>query len=47
MTGGEESTPKTEALPETKPSTPSATAGTDTQGTPATPEMPAGITLES
>ncbi|KAB5584456.1 hypothetical protein PHYPO_G00107740, partial [Pangasianodon hypophthalmus] len=41
-TGGEDATPKTEALPEVKASTPSATAGTDTQGTPATPELPAG-----
>lgn len=41
-TGGEDSTPKTDSLPVVKASTPSATAGTDTQGTPATPELPAG-----
>lgn len=42
-TGGEDSTPKTDSLPVVKASTPSATAGTDTQGTPATPELPAGM----
>lgn len=42
VTGGEDSTPKTEVQLEVKASTPSATAGTDTQGTPATPDLPAG-----
>lgn len=40
VTGAEVSTPKTEAVPEVKASTPSATTSTET---PATPEMPAGM----
>lgn len=47
VTGGEDSTPKTEAPPEVKPPTPSATAGTDTQGVPTTPELPAGMMQEN
>lgn len=47
VTGVEDSTPKTEAPPEVKASTPSATASTESQGTPATPEMPSGMGREN
>lgn len=46
-TGGEDSTSKTETLPEVKTSTPSATAGADTPGIPAPPELPAGTRAEN